>query len=180
MPNAERDQQAQQSEMPKADFITSIVLLGFSAAVILLSLDLPRLENRDINPWTVPGLVPGILGGVIGLMALRLFIRSILQGGHRLGLTPEYIGELVRRDQVQRATVTVVVCLLYGVLLVGLIPYPIATFIFMFGFILLFEYQRGVALRNQMRTVLLGALEAVIVAAAVSSLFHYIFLVRLP
>jgi putative tricarboxylic transport membrane protein len=173
-------EEKRQSEMPKADFITSFVLLGFSIAVVVLSLQMTRLEGHDINPWTVPGLVPGFLGVVIGLMALRLLIRSISQGGDRLGLTKERIKEILNGTQFKRATVTILFCLLYGLGFVGWIPYPIATFIFMFVFIMLFEYKLNVPLKRQGRTIFFGALEAVIVSAAVASLFHYIFLVRLP
>ena len=166
--------------MPKADFVTSLVLLAFSTAVILLSIDMPRLEHRDINPWTVPGIVPGIIGGVIGLMSLALLGRSLRQGGFRLGITREKIAEATRHPQVQRATVTILFCLLYAFGMVGLMPYPLATFLFVFIFIVLFEFNRAEPAQRQGRMFLKAFIEAVLVSGAISALFAYVFLVRLP
>ena len=166
--------------MPKADFVTSIVLLAFSISVILLALDLPRLEHRDINPWTIPGLVPALLGGVLAVMSLVLFIRSVRHEGHRLGLTRERVREIAGMTQVKRASATVAFCLVYALVLVGWLPYVVSTFLFVFIFIVMFEYERHTPLGSQRRRILFAGLEAVIVAAAVASLFHYVFLVRLP
>ena len=133
-----QQKKSQSPEMPKADFITALVLLAASIAIIALALDLPRLEHRDINPWTIPGLVPALLGGVLGF------------------------------------------CLLYALVLIGWLPYVLSTFIFVFIFILLFEYDRGTGLNSQRRRIVVAGVEAVIVAAAIASLFQYVFLVRLP
>jgi len=69
-------------DMHKADFITSVVLLTFSITVVWMSIEMPRLENRDINPLTVPGIVPGFLGVVIGIFSLILLERSIRHRGY--------------------------------------------------------------------------------------------------
>ncbi|MFP4205325.1 MAG: tripartite tricarboxylate transporter TctB family protein [Spirochaetaceae bacterium] len=175
-----RVREKRRPDMPKADFITSLVLLGFSVAAVLLSLRLPRLEHRGINEWTVPGLVPGLIGVVIGLLALTLLARSLRYGGARLGLTKERVGEFIALTQVRRATATTALCLFYAMVLIGLVPYVLGTFLFMFGFILLFEYDPHRSLREQKRTFVVAAVEAVIVSAAVASLFQYVFLVRLP
>lgn len=166
--------------MPKADFVTSLVLLAFSVAVILLSLELPRLEHRDINPWTAPGIVPGGIGVIIGLMSLALLGRSLRQGGFRLGITREKIREAGRNAQVRRASVTILLCLLYAFGMVGLLPYPVATLLFVFVFVVLFEYDRSISPRRQGPMFLKAFIEALLVSAAVSSLFYYVFLVRLP
>lgn len=173
-------QDKQERGMPKADFVTSLVLLTFSVAVILLSLDMPRLEHRDINPWTVPGIVPGIIGGVIGLMSLVLLGRSLGQGGFRLGLTREKIEETLKKPQFLRASVTILFCLFYAFGLIGILPYPVATFLFVFIFIVLFEYNRAEPAQRQGKMFLKAFVEALLVSAAVSSLFAYVFLVRLP
>ena len=167
-------------DMPKADFVTSLVLLAFSAAVIMLSLRLPRLEHRDINEWTIPGLVPALIGGVIGLMAIVLLIRALRWGGHRLGLSPKRLREFADMAELRRAVATIAICLFYALVLVGLVPYVVGTFLFVFLFILLFTYQREIPIRQQGKTILVAAVEALIVSTAVASLFRYVFLVRLP
>lgn len=173
-------QQKPERGMPKADFVTSLVLLAFSVAVILLSVELPRLEHRDINPWTTPGIVPGAIGAVIGLMSLALLGRSLRQGGFRLGITRERIKEGASHPQVRRASVTILFCLLYAFGMIGFLPYPVATFLFVFVFVVLFEYDRSVSAQGQGKMFLKAFIEAVLVSAAVSSLFYYVFLVRLP
>ena len=175
-----QQKKSQSPEMPKADFITALVLLAASIAIIALALDLPRLEHRDINPWTIPGLVPALLGGVLGLMALVLLVRSLKYRGHRLGLTTAKMREIAGMTQVKRVSVTMGFCLLYALVLIGWLPYVLSTFIFVFIFILLFEYDRGTGLNSQRRRIVVAGVEAVIVAAAIASLFQYVFLVRLP
>lgn len=167
-------------EMPKADFVTALVLLAASISIIALSLNLPRLEHRDINPWTIPGLVPALLGGVLGLMALVLLGRALKYRGHRLGLTREKVREIAGMTQVKRVSVTMGFCLLYALVLIGWLPYVLSTFLFVFIFILLFEYERGTGLTSQRRRIVLAGVEGIIVAAAIASLFQYVFLVRLP
>ncbi|MGM0675580.1 MAG: tripartite tricarboxylate transporter TctB family protein [Spirochaetota bacterium] len=167
-------------EMPKADFVTSLVLLAFSVAVVLLSTRLPRLEHRDINQWTIPGLVPGLIGTIIGIMAIVLLLRSLRYGGHHLGLTRRRLRSFTEMTQVRRAGATLVISLFYALVLIGLVPYAVGTFLFVFLFILLFTYERSVPIREQRKKVLVAAVEAVIVSAAVASLFQYVFLVRLP
>jgi putative tricarboxylic transport membrane protein len=167
-------------EMPKADFVTAFVLLAASITIIALSLDLPRLEHRDINPWTIPGLVPALLGGVLGLMSLLLLGRSLKYRGHRLGLTRQRIREIAGMTQVRRVSLTVAFCLLYALVLIGWLPYVVSTFLFVFIFIVLFEYDRTARLTSQRRRIIVAGVEAVIVAAAIASLFQYVFLVRLP
>lgn len=168
------------SQMHKADFITSLLLLAFSLAVVLLSLDLPRLEHRDINPWTIPGIVPAVLGVIIGLMSLALLIRSIRSSGHRLGLSGAVIRNMLGKPETKRVTVTIAISLVYSILLVGWLHYAVGTLLFMLIFIVLFEYSWEVSLRPQLKRLGTALLEAVIVAVAVSALFQYVFLVRLP
>ena len=52
----------QDRNMPKADFLASILLMAFGAWIIVQSYRMPRFEEFDANPFSVPGIVPGILG----------------------------------------------------------------------------------------------------------------------
>ena len=40
---------------------------------------MPRFEERQINPYTVPGLVPGMIAAVITLLGALLTLRAIRQ-----------------------------------------------------------------------------------------------------
>lgn len=168
------------SVMPRADFITGVVLLVFSITVVVLSIQMPRLEHRGINPYTVPGIVPGLLGIAMIIMSVALVVRSMRFGGHHVGVNLEKSVAVIRIPEVWRAVLTAGFCLFYALALVGRVWYPAATFIFVLLFIMLFEYRRDRALRVQWRTVLFATVEALITAAVVSSVFRYLFLVRLP
>ena len=68
-------------KMVKKDFITSIVLIAFSVSVIVMSYTMPRLERRNIDPFSAPGVVPGMIGIALLLLSLIIFVRSIRRGG---------------------------------------------------------------------------------------------------
>ena len=63
-------------KMSGKDFLTSIVLIVFSTTVIVMSITMPRLERRGIDPLSAPGVVPGLIGAVLLCLALILFFRQ--------------------------------------------------------------------------------------------------------
>ena len=166
--------------MPRADFLTSIVLLAFSVGVVALSIRMPRLEHRNINPYTIPGLVPGLLGVAIGIMSVMLLVRSLRYRGHRLGIDRAALQSAMSNPQVSRVLVTAGLCLLYAIGLVGTVWYPAATFLFVLGFILVYEYETARPLREQLGRIRFAFVEALLTATLVSVVFRYLFLVRLP
>ena len=168
-----------QRTMYKADFITSIVLIAFSISMLVFSLELPRLQHRNINPWTVPGLVPGFISVVVLVLATVLLIRSLINRGHRLGLTGEGIVGFLKGETFFRLALTVALVIIYAVFLVGTVPYWIATFVYIITFILIFELRPAEKPRVG-RVLILASVEAVIATAVVAGVFQYLFLVDLP
>lgn len=73
--------------MVKADFITSILLILFGAYILYASIQMPRLKEQGVNPWSIPGLVPGFIGFILLLLALVLLLRPIRQGGYKIQMT---------------------------------------------------------------------------------------------
>lgn len=165
--------------MHKADFITSVVLIAFSTTSLVLSLRLPRLAHRNINPWTIPGLVPGFLSVIILILALVLLIRSIVNRGYMLGITGRGIVDFFRSETFFRLVLTVGLSIFYAIVLVGTIPYWLATFIYVVTFILIFEL-RPAEKPKVGRTLLFAAIEGVIATAVIAGVFQYLFLVDLP
>ncbi|WP_422479399.1 tripartite tricarboxylate transporter TctB family protein [Pleomorphochaeta sp. DL1XJH-081] len=174
------------NRMPKADFITSIILMVFSAFVLIESIRMPRLEHRNINPYSIPGLVPAVLGVIMGFFSITLFIRSMRHGGHLMLKRHEPSPEITakpsfwKKPETIRVLLTVGFCLLYAIILVGWVWYPIATFVFTFIFIVLFEYDRSKLAKEQIRIYVIAAIEALLTAVLVSVVFRYLFLIRLP
>lgn len=175
------DKADQNSGMHRADFVTGLVLLGFSLAVVYLSATMPRLEHRGINPLSAPGVVPGLLGLVIGLCSLGLLARAVFNRGYRLGLDSRSLVAFATSPQVRRIVATIAICLLYAWGLVGRIPYTAATFVFVLLFILLFDFGFSQEEhQTRARVVTIAIVEAALVAGIVSSVFQYLFLVSLP
>jgi len=167
------------SAMVKADFVTGLVLIALGIATVVESLRMPRFEHLDIEPYTVPGLVPGALGAVILLLGAILFLRAARAGGWRLragGATRTWAADPGSR----RLALSLALCLGYAGLLVGRLPFWLATFTFVFGFVVLFEWPLAAARGERIRRLLIALVYALAVAAAVTLVFQEIFLVRLP
>ena len=165
-------------QMHRADFVTGLVLLTFGVTVTVMSIQMPRLEIKDINPYTVPGIVPGFLGVIISLMSIALIIRSLLHRGYRLGVTASSVREWLTGGTAKRLFVTLILTLIYSLLFVGRLPYTIATFIFVLVFILIFEW--GADERKKSRVITVALIQAIATSLIVAGVFQYLFLVDLP
>jgi len=168
------------SNMPKADFITAIVLIVFGITVLLISIGMPRFEDQEVNPYSVPGVVPGFLGAILGVLGITLLIRSVIQKGYRFEFTSDGFRAWLRDDSTRRLLLTLVLCIFYALVLVGTLPYALGTILFIFAFIAIFEYRRGVSPAKQKKMFLFAALTAVISGISIWVVFRYGFLVSLP
>jgi len=157
----------------KADLITGAVLLVLAAAVIYGGWTMDRLEIRRIHPASIPGLVPLGLGIALALAAAALVIRA-----HRaLRVRGE---EVAPEGDNARLAVTLALCLLYAIGLVGHVPYEIATGLFVFAFIAVFEWEEAGRAGRRIRSLVTALIQAVLVTGVVSIGFEKLFLVRLP
>jgi putative tricarboxylic transport membrane protein len=168
------------SAMVKADFVTGLVLIALGIATVVESLRMPRFEDLNIEPYTVPGLVPGALGAVILLLGAILFLRAARAGGWRLragGAAPKTWSA---DPGSRRLALSLALCLGYAGLLVGRLPFWLATFTFVFAFVVLFEWPLAASPGERIRRLLIALVYALAVAAAVTLVFQEVFLVRLP
>ncbi len=165
----------------RADLITGVVLLVFGLAVVAESYGMPRLEERNINPWTAPGIVPGMLGIVIALLGAVLALRSVSAGGLRSAQSAQSAEErLEARASVARLALCAALCVIYAVLFVGRIPFWLASWLFVFAFIAAFEWDSGDAMPARARKLVIAAAVATATALIVPYVFETLFLVRLP
>jgi hypothetical protein len=169
-----------EKNMPKADFLTSILLIGFGIAVLVMSIQMPRLEDQKVNPYSVPGVVPGFLGAIVAFLGVILFVRSLIRQGYRLEITGRTIGDFFRHEETRRIALTIAISVVYGVVLIGRIPYELATGLYVAAFIVVFEYRWKEPLAGQGKTVALALLIGALTAAIVGLVFRYVFLVNLP
>ena len=172
--------------MVKADFLTSLVLIALGIAVAIESWRMPRLAELGVNPYTVPGLVPGLLGGVLIILGAILCLRSL-----QAGLTTQTTKTQTHAgDRISPAWRRLGLCLVltvgYAAGLLGRLPFWLATLLFVFVFIALFEnlfkYRDSwpVSAALLLRRLASALLQAVVVSALVTAVFRYLFLVQLP
>jgi len=166
--------------MVKADFLTGIALILLSVYVIFESWRMPRLEHLKVHPLSVPGLVPAFLGSVIFIFAVILVVRSVLAGGHRLGLSAEAARRALSHQGNRRLLLTAIISIGYAGFLVGRIPYWLATGLYVFAFMVIFEWRQGMTRRAYARLGLVAGILAVLTSALVTWAFQSLFLVTLP
>jgi len=163
----------------RADLLFGLVLVALGIAVAFESWRMPRLTELGVHPMTAPGLVPGLLGLVTALLGGILTTRSVrTQGGVPEGKIGTESQDFSR--QAGRFALTLVLCLAYAVVLVGRVEFWLATGLFVFAFILLFEWSGERDTSGHVRAVVFAGVQAVVVAALVTVVFERIFLVRLP
>lgn len=172
------DDDPARQRMVRADLLTGAALFALGLAVAYWSWTMPRLEARGIHPLTAPGLVPGILGTVLAGCGAILALRS-----RRLARDAEgwrSFAAMFTSAEAGRAAAVVALALGYALGLVGLMPFWLATAVFVLAFILLFESILTDAPRPWGRTALFASLQALILGAVVVAVFERGFLVRLP
>ena len=170
----------EERNMPRADFITSIGLIAFGVAVLVLSIQMPRFEEQGMNRFSVPGIVPGFLGSIVAVLGLVLFIRSIIRKGYKLGVDAAAVKRFFTAEMTKRFAVTILVSVAYGWGLIGRVNYEISTAVYIFAFIVIFDVKWRLGIKTQWKKILIAFIIAVLVGGIVGTTFRRLFLVNLP
>jgi hypothetical protein len=165
--------------MTKADFYTGLILIVFGITITVLALQMPTVTARGQSPYSAPGLVPAFLGTIITLLSGIMLVRALRRSRFQLGISKESAGGVFREVSTRRMGITILLCTLYAVSL-GKVIFPITTFLFIFVFILYFEYDLKESIKSQIRKVLFAGVLAACTSAVVTGVFQYVFLVNLP
>jgi len=168
-----------EKSMVKADLITSILLLVFGAAILLLSIQMPTMADRNQSIYSAPGVVPGFIGAMLIILSLSMLLRSIKNKALeeiRKGVIPK---EALSQITTRRIFLTLFLCLGYAFLL-GKLWFPIPTFAFVFAFIFAFEYDFKAALKTQTKKIVVATIIALVTTTLVTLVFQKLFLVNLP
>lgn len=159
-----------------ADRVTAAVFFVLGAAMLYGGYTMDRLEVRQIHPASFPGLVPIVLGGALMLCALLLFIGALKKSGKdEFEANPVLNGESWKSFFAAAAW-----SIVYALGLVGKMPFFVATFIYIAVFIAYFSWPKESDKTKRIRTIIFAVLFALAISVAISSLFRYGFLVRLP
>lgn len=165
---------------PRADLSDAIGWVILGVVVVVLSLQMDRLQDRHINPLTVPGLVPGLLGVGMTIVGAILGLRSWSRGALHQALPA--VAENQRKRRL-RVLLAVILCCGYSAVLLGHgLPFWVASSIYVTCSILVFDrmssdpVKRRIGLLTVAKALLIGVLSSV----AVWLVFERLFLVRLP
>ncbi len=156
--------------MKKADMITALLLVVVALWLLVGGYRMDRLEIRQIHPASIPGLVPMILGVLLLVCAALLFGRA------RVGSD----GAAIDFGNTGRLIWTAVLCLGYSVGLIGHAPFWLATFLFVTAFVAVFSWGRDDNGSAKLRRIAIAVVTGAVASGAISALFLYGFLVRLP
>jgi hypothetical protein len=158
----------------RSDLIGGLAWIALGGAIAVMSWNMDRLAQLAINPYTVPGLVPGLLGGGLVVLGALLAIRAIRAGALSMlnvPLAPD-------RTLLRRLVVTGGLCIGYVVLLLGRLPFWLATVLFVLAFIAVFDVlQRR---EGRARGAAIALAVAILTGGIVTLVFENLFLVRLP
>jgi len=162
--------------MARADFYTGIIMMTFGITAIVMALQMPRIER---DPYSSPGVLPGFLGVVITGLSLVMFVRSVIRTKGQVGFSRSSVKSFFADIGTRRVIITTILCVAYALLL-GKVLFPLLTFVFILIFVIVFEYDRTITFKPQIKKVLIALLVALISSLSITAVFQYLFLVRLP
>ena len=158
---------------PRADLVTAAVLFALGVAILVQAWQMPRFAEQSGTGLTAPGIVPGFYGVVIALLSVLLGMRAVARGGW--AVRGAAAGDTADRRQLATAAV---LGLLYAGVLVGRLPFWIASALFVFAFTTAFEWELGP--QGRARRVVEAAAIGLGTGVAVMLVFEELFLLRLP
>ena len=156
----------------RADLVSGLAWIAFGAAVIAAAWAMERFESQGATLYSMPGLVPGLLGGMLTLLGALLCVRALKQGAlAAAALWPGWNARLLA---------AIGAMLIYALGLVGRVPFWLATFVFVAGFVALFEWRERGERGERVRGLLVALVCGAATSGIVSAVFEQVFLVRLP
>jgi hypothetical protein len=157
---------------PRADLVTAAVLFTLGIAIVVQAWQMPRFVEQSGTGLTAPGIVPGFHGVVISLLSVILALRAVGRGGWAAR------GAAGGASDRRQLTIAAVLGLVYAGVLVGRVPFWLASALFVFAFTMAFEWDLGP--RGRVRRIVEAALIGLGTGAAVMLVFERLFLLRLP
>ncbi|SDQ16972.1 tripartite tricarboxylate transporter TctB family protein [Pseudovibrio sp. Tun.PSC04-5.I4] len=163
----------------KADRISGYVFVALGLLVVIGSAAMPDFSNLGASWYEAPGLTPGILGLALTVSGILLATRT--QSPQPENGANDDMLDLIK-DPISRRRIfaTAGLCVFYASILIGLIPFWLATALFIFVFTFSFEYFADPDRSRVLRKLVIALLLGLTASAAVTLLFQELFLVRLP
>ncbi|WP_018526757.1 tripartite tricarboxylate transporter TctB family protein [Alkalispirochaeta alkalica] len=119
---------ARPADVVGADLVFSVFLMAGSLWTFSQALGM-RVYGRLLD---APGIFPMVLSASIFVMALVIFVMSLKKGGARKAVhTLSRPLEVLRNQRLIRVSIIATMIVLYGFVLIPLLSYGIASFIFL-------------------------------------------------
>lgn len=146
------------------------VVLGL--AVVFGAWRMDRFTSMGATLYTMPGLVPGIFGAVLVLLGAVMMLRGWrarrAEAAIETGPAPRLLST--------RMALMLLLTLGYAAVLIGRVPFEVASFVFLAVFMAVFSP----AEHSMTRRVGVAVLAAAGITTVTVLVFQYVFLVRLP
>jgi hypothetical protein len=172
--------EAHEDISPRSDLRGGLGWMALGAAVLVGSITMDRLEQQNINPYTIPGLLPGILGIAMLLLGALLALRSWRRGALAQSHVPFTAHQ---RETRKRVWTVIALCTIYSVGLIGHgIPFWAASAVFVVASIVILQrmsrddVERRLTPKFWLKALVIGVIAAVLTQVV----FQELFLVRLP
>ena len=153
--------------MIKADFVSSIVIILFSALVLFFSFRMPPYEEWGL--YATPSIAPIAFATLLLFCGLILLVRSIAKKGYRISIKKEHFARIYRSRGVTHFVVVLGLVIIYYLLL-GKVHFILISGAYIFFNILYF----------QSTAVWKNVLISGITAATVWHLFNNLLVIPLP
>jgi len=177
-PGVEAAPSAAQAVTPRSDFLAALMWIAFGIAVTIGSWRMDRLEDQDVNPYTVPGLLPGLLGLAIVFFGTLLLARACGQGALRKESPRSVAMSAAER---KRFLIVLGLCLTFGIGLVGHgLPFWLAAAIFVSTTIAVLQYPQRRSDNQVARGLAIAIVIGLSAGLLITLVFQEFFLVRLP
>ncbi len=150
------------------DLRGGLLWIALGAAVLIASARMDRFESMGGSVYTAPGLVPGLFGIALLLLGLLLCWRSRARRGTSVADAAEPLLN-------SRIAGTLLMTLLYAAVLLGRVPFVLATAVFVAVFTAIHSDAP-----TPWRRYGIALLAGVLTAAVVVLVFERLFFVRLP
>lgn len=160
---------------PRVDLATAAVLLAIGLGVMALAWCMPTFVEQSGTGLTAPGIVPGFHGTVLAVLSVLLGMRAIRRGGLKPG-APH--GKAWSAEDARQLGTAALLGVLYAGVLVGRLPFWMASALFVFAFTAAFEWAAGPV--GRLRRLVDAAVLGLATGGIVTLVFERIFLVRLP
>jgi cation transport ATPase len=160
---------------PRTDLVVAAVFLVFGAAVIVAAFAMPTFTDQGTPLYVAPGVVPGFQGVVLAVLSLVLGARSLLRGA--LHATSEGGTDA---QSLRRIAVAAVLAVGFAAGLIGRVPFWLAASVFVFCFVMAFEWDRTASAASLRRNAAIAAGIGLATGFGITLLFERVFLIRMP